>query len=289
VIGEDGLVMPRKLRNPCLDSPANRDLNRQIKWNAKAGVNVLTKSELERVLDRQRRLQVEREKGDEREEEESPFDKVLKQRAKRLEQLESGGCTDQSRDSSPEPENQPVATKTNLFEPPAVRPARNQSPAGRPARHQSPAGRPTRHEHLKAGDCQQPWRSNSPNKHCLQKSPPVDSRSKSPAAVGHGVPGFSSSPSFNRCSNNNNNNNNNKLDKDLETRLRAIKQHQNEENLKPRQTGRSSGNSSSGPRHLQTGSSCGNSSSNASSKSSSPEPELLKVFAQLRTHKDDFP
>ena len=36
VIGSDGLVIPRKLRNPCIESPAKREINQQIKWNAKA-------------------------------------------------------------------------------------------------------------------------------------------------------------------------------------------------------------------------------------------------------------
>jgi hypothetical protein len=262
VIGEDGLVVPRKLRNPCIESTANRDLNRQIKWNAKAGVNVLTKSELEKALDRQRRLQLEREREGEKEEDETPFDKALKQRAKRLEQLESGGCTDQSRDSSTSPE--PVARRTHRFEPSPVRPIRQTD--------NQAAGSP------------KTWRSASPR----HGSHNPGSRSKSPA--GYSPPSTSYKTTITTT----------KMEKDLETRLRGIKIHQNgsEENLKilgSRQANNSSGTSrpinscgsTSRPMH-----SCGNSSSGTSSKSSSPEPELLKVFAQLRTtHKDehDYP
>lgn len=82
----DGLIIPRKVSNPCLESPSARDLTRQIKWNAKAGVNVLNKSELERVLDRQRRLHSVKERQEETEE--TPFQKMLTERAKRLEQIE---------------------------------------------------------------------------------------------------------------------------------------------------------------------------------------------------------
>jgi hypothetical protein len=32
---EEGLILPRKLENPCLTSQPVRDLNRHIKWNAK--------------------------------------------------------------------------------------------------------------------------------------------------------------------------------------------------------------------------------------------------------------
>jgi len=84
----DGLIIPRKVSNPCLESPSARDLTRQIKWNAKAGVNVLNKSELDRVLDRQRRLHSVKERQEEEKETETPFQKMLTERAKRLEQIE---------------------------------------------------------------------------------------------------------------------------------------------------------------------------------------------------------
>ena len=35
-LDENGLVVPKKLYNPCLESRDVQDLNREIKWNAKA-------------------------------------------------------------------------------------------------------------------------------------------------------------------------------------------------------------------------------------------------------------
>ena len=31
---ENGLILPRKIVNPCIQSPFRRDLNREIKWNS---------------------------------------------------------------------------------------------------------------------------------------------------------------------------------------------------------------------------------------------------------------
>lgn len=33
---QNGLVVPKKLHNPCLESRECQDLNREIRWNAKA-------------------------------------------------------------------------------------------------------------------------------------------------------------------------------------------------------------------------------------------------------------
>ena len=35
-VDEQGLILPKKLVNPCLESREVQDLNREIKWNAKA-------------------------------------------------------------------------------------------------------------------------------------------------------------------------------------------------------------------------------------------------------------
>ena len=34
-VDEEGLIVPKKLYNPCLDSRSVRDLNHEIRWNAK--------------------------------------------------------------------------------------------------------------------------------------------------------------------------------------------------------------------------------------------------------------
>merc|ERR1712048_462435 len=48
---ENGLILPRKIVNPCIQSPFRRDLNREIRWNTDKGINVLnTKSELEKAF-----------------------------------------------------------------------------------------------------------------------------------------------------------------------------------------------------------------------------------------------
>lgn len=75
------------MTNPCLESNNMRDLNRQIKWNAKAGVNVLNKTELERVMEKQRRMRADKEKEADTNPE-TAFKKVLAERAKRLEEME---------------------------------------------------------------------------------------------------------------------------------------------------------------------------------------------------------
>lgn len=58
-----------------------------------SGVNVLNKSELEKVLERQKRLREEREREEEREPE-TPFQRMLAERAKRLEQVNLKGIVD---------------------------------------------------------------------------------------------------------------------------------------------------------------------------------------------------
>ena len=35
-MNEDGLIVPKKLYNPCLESREVKDLNKEIRWNAKA-------------------------------------------------------------------------------------------------------------------------------------------------------------------------------------------------------------------------------------------------------------
>jgi len=232
VIGDDGLVVPRKLRNPCLESSANRDLNRQIKWNAKAGVNVLSKSELEKALDRQRRLQIEREREDLREEEESPFDKALKERAKRLEQVESDALPVEGEDDNTK---QPVAKRTNIFEQAALT-SKSDHNLSKPS-FKSP------HNISVTSSCRQ-----SSN---VTSCKPVNSCHL-------------------------------KINKDVESRLKNT----NKIVQNPLGGGYKCGASSRPGINIHGGHG-GHTSSGNSSKSSSPEPELFKVFAQLRTKDED--
>jgi len=86
----NGFVLPKKLFNPCVESRECQELHREIKWNAKAGVNVLnTKSELERVMEKRNRHRKNQEKIVEQEATKTPFQKMLEERAKRLEMIVS--------------------------------------------------------------------------------------------------------------------------------------------------------------------------------------------------------
>merc|ERR1712106_505738 len=83
---ENGLILPRKISNPCIQSSAVRHVHSEIRWNSNKGVNVLNnKSELEKVLAKQRRASEQREEAGQEVEDE--FHKIITERAKRLEQL----------------------------------------------------------------------------------------------------------------------------------------------------------------------------------------------------------
>merc|ERR1711879_389654 len=105
-LDENGLVVPKKLFNPCTDSRECQNLHREIRWNAKAGIDVLnTKSELERAMEKRKRNRKEQEQQASK----TPFQKMLEDRAKRLEKIESRTNSDGSEDSghcSPEPESE---------------------------------------------------------------------------------------------------------------------------------------------------------------------------------------
>jgi len=89
LMDENGLILPKKISNPCLESLTVKNLHREIRWNAKTGTNVLNnKSELERALDKHRKLKNEKEKLIEQDEQKNPFQKMLEERAKRLQTLE---------------------------------------------------------------------------------------------------------------------------------------------------------------------------------------------------------
>jgi len=109
-LDHNGFVVPKKLFNPCLESRECQELHREIKWNAKAGVNVLnTKSELERVMEKRNRHRKDQERIVEQEATKTPFQKMLEERAKRLEMIESSEGGHSSEDSghcSPEPESE---------------------------------------------------------------------------------------------------------------------------------------------------------------------------------------
>lgn len=55
---EDGLILPKKLINPCLQSKDRQNLHRELMFNQKVGKTVLNqKSELQKALQRQKERQ----------------------------------------------------------------------------------------------------------------------------------------------------------------------------------------------------------------------------------------
>merc|ERR1712173_464448 len=87
---ENGLILPRKIVNPCIQSPFRRDLNREIRWNTDKGINVLnTKSELEKAFAKHKKNLNEKKKEQETAESfTGEFQKMIAERARRLEKFE---------------------------------------------------------------------------------------------------------------------------------------------------------------------------------------------------------
>lgn len=114
-LDQAGLVVPKKLHNPCKDSKECQDLNREIKWNARAGINVLAgKTELEKAMEKRNRHRQEQEKISEEKANKTPFQKMLEERAKKLEEVvekvQTEDCGNSSSEDSghcsPEPESE---------------------------------------------------------------------------------------------------------------------------------------------------------------------------------------
>ncbi|XP_020812328.1 protein FAM107B isoform X1 [Drosophila serrata] len=52
---QDGLILPKKLINPCMENTDRKELHRELKFNARIGKSVLNqKSELQRAYDKQK-------------------------------------------------------------------------------------------------------------------------------------------------------------------------------------------------------------------------------------------
>jgi len=121
-LDEEGLIVPKKLHNPCLESRSVRDLNHEIRWNARIGHNVLdNKTELQKAMEKRSFKAKDKERKVSEETEKTPFQKMLEERAKRLEQTESrkksssnGNSSDDSGNCSPEPENEIQRVRASL-------------------------------------------------------------------------------------------------------------------------------------------------------------------------------
>jgi len=89
---ENGLIVPRKIQNPCLESRDRKDLHRELLWNQRIGKNVLEqKTELERAYEKrkeqQKKSEIEREKVQRR----SSFELRLEKQAEKLKEYTIDG------------------------------------------------------------------------------------------------------------------------------------------------------------------------------------------------------
>ncbi|XP_044726751.1 protein FAM107B isoform X2 [Chrysoperla carnea] len=85
LISEEGLILPRKPLNPCLENPDRQNLHRELLFNQKIGKDVLNqKSELQRALEKHKEAKIRRETEKEILETASELEKVIADRAKKL-------------------------------------------------------------------------------------------------------------------------------------------------------------------------------------------------------------
>ncbi|EFX76256.1 hypothetical protein DAPPUDRAFT_322434 [Daphnia pulex] len=106
VMDKEGLVVPRKPPNPCIASMERRDLHRELAFHQKTGKAVLNqKSELQRALQKQREVQSRKEVEKERLSTRSALEITLEKRAQRLEELERGFTTNESKQQPMSPES----------------------------------------------------------------------------------------------------------------------------------------------------------------------------------------
>ncbi|XP_064081325.1 uncharacterized protein LOC135197958 [Macrobrachium nipponense] len=88
-LDEKGLIMPKKLINPCLESSEKKNLHRELMFNQKMGVNVLNqKTELQKAMERHNDKKILKEQEKEKKSQLTPFQKALDERAQRIEQME---------------------------------------------------------------------------------------------------------------------------------------------------------------------------------------------------------
>ncbi|XP_054163121.1 protein FAM107B-like [Oppia nitens] len=110
-LDEEGLVIPRKLVNPCLESNERMSIHKEMLWNQKVGKNVLNgKNELQKELakrkDNQKRKELEAEKLSRR----SSLERRLEEQQLKIKQHEQSSAehtvTSTSGSSSPDKQSQ---------------------------------------------------------------------------------------------------------------------------------------------------------------------------------------
>ncbi|KAF4516801.1 hypothetical protein B566_EDAN004640 [Ephemera danica] len=97
----EGLILPRKPHNPCIESGDHKSLHREILFNQKVGKNVLNqKSELQRAMERHKEQAARKEAEKDRVNNKTAFERVIEERARRLETLEKQEETEREEEAS---------------------------------------------------------------------------------------------------------------------------------------------------------------------------------------------
>ncbi|KAK7866879.1 hypothetical protein R5R35_006042 [Gryllus longicercus] len=101
----EGLILPRKLHNPCLESNDHKNLHRELLFNQKVGKNVLNqKSELQKAFGKHKEQQVRKELEQQRQNSKSDFERMVEERARRMDLLEKERSEDSDKCSQGESE-----------------------------------------------------------------------------------------------------------------------------------------------------------------------------------------
>lgn len=87
-LSEDVLIQPKKLPNPCVESPTRQALHKELLLNYKRGVNVLEKPELNKVLQNRRETQKRKEWEQQAKEKRTSLEMKLEKQATRLKEEE---------------------------------------------------------------------------------------------------------------------------------------------------------------------------------------------------------
>ena len=92
---EEGLIIPKKLPNPVLDSRDHKDLKKEILWNKKAGINVLDKkTDLQKHMEKRGRNNEEKNrKVEEEETNKTPLQKMFDAKGIKPQTDDEGGIT----------------------------------------------------------------------------------------------------------------------------------------------------------------------------------------------------
>ncbi|XP_068222935.1 uncharacterized protein [Palaemon carinicauda] len=88
-LDDKGLIMPKKLINPCMESSEKKNLHRELMFNQKMGVKVLNqKTELQKAMEKHNDKKILKEQEKEKKSQLTPFQKALDERAQKIEQME---------------------------------------------------------------------------------------------------------------------------------------------------------------------------------------------------------